>query len=281
MKITNTIADTRDAIKAARSSGKTIGFVPTMGALHAGHFSLIEAAKKECDYIVVSIFLNPTQFGPNEDLANYPRTFGEDCSGCEKLGTDLIFAPTPEIMYPKETLTWVTVDKLTDNLCGSSRPNHFRGVTTVVTKLFNIVQPDFAYFGQKDAQQLSVLEKMVEQLDIPITIKRCPIIRESDGLAMSSRNKYLSSEERQQAICLKEALDSANQLFSSGTRDTIEIISEMNEVISEYPLARVDYISIVDNELLQPIEEIGKPALAALAVYVGQTRLIDNIVLNP
>ena len=281
MIITNTISDTRKAIAAARSSGKTIGFVPTMGALHAGHYSLVQAAKKECDLVAVSIFINPTQFGPNEDLANYPRTFADDCTGCEQNGADIMFVPTPEIMYPNEKLTWVTVDKLTDNLCGSSRPNHFRGVTTVVTKLFNIIQPDIAYFGQKDAQQLSVLEKMVEQLNIPVTIKRCPIVREADGLAMSSRNEYLSEQEREQAICLKDAIDSACQLFNSGTRNAIEIIDEMNQVISEYPLARIDYISIVDNEFLQPITQIDKPALVALAVYMGQTRLIDNVVLAP
>lgn len=281
MKITESISEIRKTISTIKKADKTVGFVPTMGALHAGHFSLIEAARKECNYVVVSIFVNPTQFGPNEDLAKYPRTFQDDCSGCEQYGTDLIFAPTPEIMYPDEPLTWVNVEKVTDYLCGDSRPGHFRGVATVVAKLFNIVMPDVAYFGQKDAQQLSVLELMVDQLNFPVCIRRCPIIREADGLAMSSRNKYLSPQERQQAICLKMAIDSAEQLFKSGITSTVELIDEMYQVISDYPLAKIDYISVVDNQLLQPIAEIDRPALLALAVFLGNTRLIDNIILRP
>lgn len=281
MIITETIEATREQIRLARQAGKTVGFVPTMGALHDGHYSLVQAARHDCDFVVVSIFVNPTQFGPGEDLDKYPRTFQDDCDGCQENGTDLIFAPNPQIMYPDQTLVWVTVDKLADTLCGGSRPGHFRGVTTIVTKLFNIVQPDIAYFGQKDAQQVSVLEKMVEQLNIPVSVKRCPIVRESDGLAMSSRNRYLSPEERQQAICLKEALDAAAQLFSSGCQNSVELISEMSQVIRQYPLARIDYISIVDNQMLCPVETIQSPALLALAVFFGKTRLIDNMILAP
>ena len=281
MIVSSSISEIRNEIKQARSQGKIIGFVPTMGALHEGHFSLIKAASEKCDYIVASIFVNPTQFGPNEDLDKYPRTFSSDCDGCEKLGTNLIFAPTPEIMYPEECLTWVTVEKLTDHLCGSARPGHFKGVTTVVTKLFNIVQPDYAFFGQKDAQQLSVLEMMTKQLNIPVNIIRCPIVRESDGLAMSSRNKYLTSDQRSQAICLNESLTSAKALFKTGVRNSMEIIDEIKQVIMDYPLANIDYISIVDNETLQPVKTIEKTALAAIAVYFDQTRLIDNKILIP
>lgn len=281
MLVTSSINDVREATKSCKKNAQTIGFVPTMGALHQGHFSLVEQARKFTDFVIVSIFVNPTQFSPNEDLDKYPRTFESDCDGCLNAGTDLIFAPTPEIMYPDENLTWVSVDKLTNYLCGASRPNHFRGVTTVVTKLFNIVQPDMAFFGQKDAQQLAVLKKMAQQLNMPVTIVGCPIVREHDGLAMSSRNKYLNPEERQQALCLSEAIKTAEQMFSDGTRNASEIIKYMSQTIADFPAAKIDYISIVDNELLQPVEIIEKPALTALAVYIGQTRLIDNVVLIP
>ena len=279
MIIAETIDKVREQVSLVKKTGKIVGVVPTMGALHEGHYSLIRQCRQECDYVVVTIFVNPTQFGPTEDLDKYPKTFEQDCAGCEDCGADMIFAPTPDVMYPDETLTWVTVDKLTENLCGSSRPTHFRGVTTVVSKLFNIVLPDIAYFGQKDAQQASVIEKMTRQLNFPVQIKRCPIVREPDGLAMSSRNKYLTAEQREQAICLKRSLDAAKELFDNGCRDCNTIISRMREVISSYPLAKVDYISIVDNELVTEIDTIAAPALVALAVYLGQTRLIDNTVL--
>ena len=280
MIIADTIDKVREEIYSIKVDGKIVGVVPTMGALHEGHYSLVRLCREECDYVVVTIFLNPTQFGPNEDLEKYPNTFEQDCIGCEKCGADLIFAPAPEIMYPDKSLTWVVVEGLTENLCGRSRPNHFRGVTTVVSKLFNIVLPDIAYFGQKDAQQVSVIEKMTKQLNFPVTIKRCPIVREPDGLAMSSRNKYLNAEERQQAVCLKNAIDIAEKLFNNGCKDCDVIIAEMEEVISQYPLAKIDYISIVDNELIIEIEKIESPALVALAVFMGDTRLIDNVILR-
>ncbi len=280
MIIADTIDSVRKEIYSAKAAGKVVGVVPTMGALHDGHYSLVSQCRKECDYVVVTIFVNPTQFGPNEDLDKYPKTFEQDCAGCKSCGADLIFAPTPEVMYPDKTLTWVTVEGLTENLCGSSRPTHFRGVTTVVAKLFNIVLPDIAYFGQKDAQQVSIIEKMTEQLNFPTQIKRCPIIRESDGLAMSSRNKYLNKEERQQAICLKKAIDTAEQQFNNGCMDCKVIIDEMRQVISDYSMAKIDYISIVDNELITYVDKIEAPVLVALAVYIGNTRLIDNIVLS-
>ena len=280
MIIADTIDQVREQVISAKASGKTVGVVPTMGALHEGHYSLVQRCRQECDYVVVTIFVNPTQFGPNEDLDKYPKTFEQDCHGCEVCGVDMIFTPTPEVMYPDETLTWVTVEGLTETLCGNSRPNHFRGVTTVVSKLFNIVLPDIAYFGQKDAQQLSVIEKMTAQLNFPVAIKRCPIVREPDGLAMSSRNKYLDHDQRKQAICLKQAIDTAEDLFANGCRDCKVIISEMQDIISHYNQARIDYISIVDNELLINIEQVSSTALVALAVYIGNTRLIDNTVLN-
>ncbi len=281
MIITNSINDTRKQIAAARRAGKTIGFVPTMGALHEGHFSLVRAARQKSDFVVVSIFVNPTQFGPNEDLDKYPRTFEQDCQGCSLNGADMVFAPDSQVMYPEENLTWVNVENITDRLCGASRPGHFRGVTTVVTKLFNIVQPDIACFGQKDAQQVSVIETMVRQLNMPVTIIRCPIVREPDGLAMSSRNRYLDHQERHQALCLKLALDKAAGLFAAGCSDAATLITAMENIISQYPLARIDYIAIVDNQLLCPIEKINTQTLIALAVFIGKTRLIDNITLTP
>ena len=250
-----------------------------MGALHAGHGSLIEAAADETDFVVVSIFVNPTQFGPGEDLDTYPRTFEVDAAFCEKLGADLVFAPSADEMYPDEQITWVEVEKLTDSLCGANRPGHFKGVTTVCAKLFNIVQPDIAYFGQKDAQQALVIQRMVGDLNMPMKIRICPIIRESDGLAMSSRNQYLSPEERKRALCLHQALTACKEKINAGQRNAIELIAEMEQIIKESN-GEIDYITITDPQTLKPIETIEHKALIALAVKIGQTRLIDNILIN-
>jgi len=282
MDILRTIEETRAWLSPRRRAGERIGFFPTLGALHEGHLSLIRQCRAECDVAVVSIFLNPTQFGPQEDLAKYPQTFEADAAACRAEGVDLIFAPGPEEMYPLEKLTWVTVERLSEHLCGAKRPGHFRGVCTVVAKLFNIIHPDVAYFAQKDAQQLAIICRMVEELNFPIEIRKCPTVREADGLAMSSRNVYLTGEQRRQTICLNKALNEARQLFENGLRDTHTIIAAMTGIIRDYaPDAKIDYISIVDNELLQPLTIIDKPALIALAVKIGSTRLIDNIVVDP
>jgi pantoate--beta-alanine ligase len=278
MNIAATINDIRHCVRSARQAGKRVGLVPTMGALHAGHGSLIEQAAKECDYVVVSIFVNPTQFGPNEDFARYPRTFDQDVAYCQRLGADVIFAPTAEQMYPHPQRTWVEVEKLTDGLCGASRPGHFRGVTTVCAKLFNIVTPDVAYFGQKDAQQAVVIRRMVEDLNFPMTIRVCPIVREPDGLAMSSRNRYLSPAERQKAVCLYQALETCRRDFAQGCRAANGLIEHMRGLI-EGAGGRIDYICIVDLETLEPVETITRPTLVAVAVFFGSTRLIDNCVL--
>lgn len=279
MKIITTIAEARDCVRASRRDGKRIGLVPTMGALHAGHGALIERAVAECDFVVVSLFVNPTQFAPTEDLARYPRTFEQDKAYCEKLGADVIFAPAAGEMYPQEQITWVTVEKLTDKLCGASRPGHFRGVTTVCAKLFNITTPNVAYFGQKDAQQAVVIRRMVADLNLPLEIRVCPIVREPDGLAMSSRNRYLSPDERQRAVCLHQALEHSRQRAAEGCRDAATLISEMQAII-ENARGRIDYINIVDTETLESVARIVQPCLVALAVHIGSTRLIDNCILD-
>ena len=281
MIIAKTIAETRKVISHGRAACKSIGLVATMGALHEGHMSLIGRCRSECDYTVVSIFVNPTQFGPNEDLARYPRTFDGDCQMCESNGVDLIFAPDDKEMYPGENLTWVDVDKLSAHLCGASRQGHFRGVCTVVAKLFNIVQPDFAYFGEKDAQQLAIIGRMISDLNIPVEIRSCPTVRAEDGLALSSRNKNLDPQQRKQACCLYQALNKARALIRAGQVESSVIIEAMAEVIARQPQAQIDYISIVDSNLLQPIKQIDRPVLIALAVRVGGTRLIDNIIIDP
>jgi len=281
MIIAETISHTRDLIKQARLEEKTIGLVPTMGALHEGHFSLIRRCVMECDFSVVSIFINPTQFGPTEDLDKYPRTFEADTCSCRDLGVDLIFAPPTEQMYASENLAWINVEKLTDHLCGSTRPTHFRGVCTVVAKLFNIIQPDIAYFGQKDAQQLAVIRRMVQDLNIPVDIRPCPIVRDPHGLALSSRNDYLSPDQKCLALCLSQALSHARELVAAGTTDSATIINAMQSIILGQPQTRIDYISIVDSQLLQPLEQIDRPALIALAVHIGPARLIDNILVEP
>ena len=279
MEVVYTIEDVRQTMRQARMVGKTIGLVPTMGALHAGHGSLIEAAVKGCDYVVVTIFVNPTQFGPGEDLDKYPRTLETDAAFCEEFCADLVFAPSADEMYPEEQMAWVEVEKLTDGLCGANRPGHFRGVTTVCAKLFNIVQADIAYFGQKDAQQAAVIRRMVSDLNLPLQICICSIVREADGLAMSSRNQYLSSEERKRALCLYKALKVCREKVRDGQRDAYTLTDIMKEIIVR-DRCQIDYVSIVDPETLEPLKTVTDRALVALAVHMGPTRLIDNILID-
>jgi len=280
MKVAKTIESIRNLVKAARRRGKKIGFVPTMGALHIGHVSLIEAAKKKCDFVVVSIFVNPTQFCPGEDLEKYPRPFEDDLEICRKAGVDAVFAPTPEQMYPGENLTWVNVEKLTEPLCGQFRPGHFRGVTTVCAKLFNIVAPDIAFFGQKDAQQAIVIKRMVADLNMPLEIVICPTVREPDGLAVSSRNQYLTAEQRKDAAYVYKSLQKFRQMVNAGITDTVKIVAEMRDVLKRIPSIEIEYVSIVDAETLANVEQIGGKVLAAVAVRIGSTRLIDNILVD-
>ena len=277
MKIVSTIEEVRAQVKEWKKEGKTIGFVPTMGYLHEGHMSLIDAAG-ENDKVVVSIFVNPMQFGPTEDLASYPRDLEHDAKLCEEHGVDLIFHPTTEEMYGDQFYSYVDMDVLTKELCGLSRPVHFRGVCTVVTKLFNIVTPDRAYFGQKDAQQLAVIKRMVKDLNMPLTITGCPIIREADGLAKSSRNTYLSIEEREAALVLSRSIFLGKEMVEKGERDCKRILAAMTEEIEKEPLAKIDYVKIVDLDTMQQVEKIDRGILAAIAVYIGKTRLIDNFM---
>ena len=267
-------------ISAEKRAGKTIGCVPTMGALHDGHISLIRAARRGCDLVVVTIFVNPTQFGPTEDLDDYPRTFEADIAVCEREGTDYVFAPSNDAMYPEGAATWVTVEGVTEGLCGATRPAHFRGVTTVVAKLFNIVQPDKAYFGEKDYQQLMAIKKMVADLDFPVEIVPMPIVREPDGIAMSSRNKYLSEDERRDALALHRSLEFARTRIAEGERSAQTILDEMRTLIDEISSARIDYVAVVDAETLEPVESVESTVLVAVAVYIGSTRLIDNTVVS-
>lgn len=250
-----------------------------MGALHKGHLSLVRAARAQCDFVVASIFVNPLQFGPNEDFAKYPRTIGRDCELLEREGVAVVFAPTPDEMYPKGTATFVEVEGLPQKLEGRTRPTHFHGVTTVVNKLFNIVQPERAFFGQKDAQQVVILRKMVRDLDMDVEIVVCPIVRESDGLAMSSRNRYLSPRERQQALVLNRALMRIRALIDQGERDASKLVEAGNSVVAEEPAVRLDYLEIVDGETLDAVIDISKGALVAIAAFVGPTRLIDNLLV--
>jgi pantoate--beta-alanine ligase len=263
-----------------RRQGKTIGFVPTMGALHAGHQSLIKRAREANDIVVVSIFVNPTQFGPGEDFEKYPRMLQDDLAKCRDVGADLVFAPETADMYAENQSTYIEVLKLTENLCGLSRPGHFRGVATVVAKLFNIVLPHRAYFGEKDYQQLQVIKRMARDLFFPIEIVPVPTFREKDGLAMSSRNMYLSPEERIDALVLKEALDHFRKRVEEGERDAMILIKEMSDLIGEVPSAEVDYVAVVNAETLEDIKTIQGKVLAALAVRIGTTRLIDNTVVQ-
>ncbi|HUU70557.1 MAG TPA: pantoate--beta-alanine ligase [Planctomycetota bacterium] len=281
MQVIHTCREMSEFSTKARKAGQTIGFVPTMGALHEGHYSLMRRARAENDAVVASIFVNPTQFGPNEDLAKYPRTFDQDLAGCEKAGVSVVFAPTPAEMYPAGFDTYVTQDRLTGVMCGASRPGHFRGVLTVCCKLFNVVSPDVAYFGQKDYQQCQVIKRMVADLCMALRIEVCPTVREPDGLAMGSRNRYLSYAERFDAVCLYRALKLAEQLAADGETAVHAIIDAMEGVIREVPSATVDYITIADAESLQPLETLQGSAVAALAVKIGATRLIDNVLIGP
>ena len=274
MQVTKTVKETRDIVKAWKREGLTVGLVPTMGFLHEGHASLIKRAREENDRVVVSVFVNPTQFGPNEDLESYPRDFGRDSQLCERMGADLIFHPEPEDMYDNPC-AFVSIEKLSDNLCGKTRPIHFRGVCTVVSKLFNIVTPDRAYFGQKDAQQLAIIKRMVRDLNFDIEIVGCPIVREEDGLAKSSRNTYLSPEERKAALCLSKSVAKGQEIIREGM-NADDLLIEMRKVIEAEPLAVIDYVSAVDALTMEPVNTIDRPVLVAMAVYIGKTRLIDN-----
>lgn len=278
MKIAETIKDVRETVKAWRKEGLTVGLVPTMGFLHEGHESLIRRSAEDNDRTVVSVFVNPMQFGKNEDLETYPRDFERDSRICGEAGADLIFHPAPEEMYPSQFFTYTDMDTITDGLCGSGRPGHFRGVCTVVGKLFHIAAPDRAYFGQKDAQQLAVIRKMVRDLNFDLEVVGCPTVREADGLAKSSRNSYLSEEERTQAVILNQTLKYARDAIDAGERDVKKLRGNMVRMIETKPLAEIEYIEFVDGEILQPVERLEKPTLIALAVRFGKTRLIDNYI---
>ena len=278
MRIETTVNAVKEQVKAWKAEGLSIGFVPTMGYLHEGHGSLIKAARAGNDKVVVSIFVNPMQFGPKEDLASYPRDLEKDSALCESLGADLIFHPEPSEMYHDNFSSYVDMTGLTEELCGLSRAGHFRGVCTVVNKLFNIVQPDRAYFGQKDAQQLAVIKHMVEDLNMNIEIIGCPIIREEDGLAKSSRNTYLSAEERKAALVLSRSINLGRKMVEDGETNTAVIIKAMTELINEEPMARIDYVKAVDGLTISQIDKVQKPMLVAIAVYIGTTRLIDNFI---
>jgi pantoate--beta-alanine ligase len=270
----------RAASGAIRRADKRLGFVPTMGALHEGHLSLVRAARASSDAVAASIFVNPTQFGPNEDLAKYPRSFERDCELLQREGVKLLFAPSVEEMYPAGGVTWVTVEGLSDKLDGRSRPGHFRGVTTVVAKLFHIVEPDASFFGQKDAAQVAIIRRMVRDLHLPLEIVTCPIVREADGLAMSSRNAYLDPEQRKRALVLHRSLMRVQRLAEAGEREVSKLLAAGREEFVKESSVRLDYFEIVDPDKLDLVEDISAGALVAVAAYVGSTRLIDNIVFG-
>jgi len=280
MKIITKITELKAEIKALKSNGKIIGLVPTMGCLHEGHLSLVRSSVKKADCTVVSIFVNPTQFSPNEDFREYPRDLKHDSEILEREGVDYLFIPEASAMYPEGFKTYIEVHDLQDKLCGRSRQGHFRGVCTVVLKLFNIVDPDISFFGQKDAQQAIVLKRMVKDLDLDVNIEILPIIREKDGLALSSRNTYLDPEQRKAALCLSKSLREADEMFNSGERKSARIIRRMEEIIKSEALAKIDYVRIVDLNNLDPLARIEKEALIAVAVFIGKNRLIDNTVIN-
>ena len=283
MKLCKTVAELREEITLAKAAGKTIGLVPTMGALHEGHASLIKAAAMENELVVVSVFVNPTQFGPNEDLDAYPRTLEADCKLAEGMSADIVFAPTPAEMYPSEDMTWVEVTgDITKVLCGRTRPIHFRGVTTVVSKLFNLAQPDHAYFGQKDAQQAEVIKRMVKDLFFNVQLRIMPIVREADGLAKSSRNTYLSKAERAAAVVLSSSLETAQTLFDAGERDSKKLVDGVKKLIGDEPMADIDYVEMYALPGLKPVPEVLTEGqyLLAVAVKFGSTRLIDNVILE-
>lgn len=281
MKLIHNPDEMRGASRAARVRGARVGLVPTMGALHKGHLSLVRAAREWCDFVAASIFVNPTQFGPNEDFSKYPRNLDRDCQMLEKEGLDVLFAPNADEMYPAGSVTWVEVEKMSERLCGKSRPGHFRGVTTVVAKLFNIVEPDAAFFGQKDAAQVAIIKRMVRDLNMAVEIQVCPIIREADGLAMSSRNAYLNSQERKSALVLYRSMLTAKNRFDAGERDASTLIDSAKAEFARNPEVRLDYFEIVDPDTLDPEPAINKRVLIAVAAFVGNTRLIDNILLEP
>ena len=280
MRVVKSVKEVRDTVKEWKAQGLSVGFVPTMGYLHEGHESLIKKAVKDNDRVVVSIFVNPMQFGPTEDLDKYPRDLERDSKLCENAGANLIFHPEKEEMYFEDFSSYVDINGLSDELCGKSRPIHFRGVCTVVTKLFNIVNPDRAYFGEKDAQQLAIIRRFVRDLNIDIEIIGCPIIREEDGLAKSSRNTYLSKEERQAALILSQSLNLAKDAINSGERNSSVVIDIISNSIKKEPLAKIDYIEVVDSLAMKPVKTIEKSVLVAIAVYIGKTRLIDNFTFN-
>lgn len=280
IKVLSTVDETRAQVKEWKKQGLTVGLVPTMGFLHEGHQSLIKKAVEENDKVVVSVFVNPIQFAPNEDLETYPRDLESDKKLCDSTGADLIFHPTPDEMYPGGFSTHIQMDNLTKELCGKTRPNHFGGVCTVVGKLFNIVKPDKAYFGQKDAQQLAIIKRMVRDLNFDLEVVGCPIIREPDGLAKSSRNTYLSADERKAALILSKSIELGKELVASGEKNAQTIIKAMTDKINTEPLARIDYVNVVDALNIEPIDVIKGETLVAIAVYIGKTRLIDNFIIS-
>jgi pantoate--beta-alanine ligase len=280
MEVIETVANMHKKVNSLRTTGKTISFVPTMGFLHDGHVELMKIGKKIADILILSIFVNPTQFGPNEDFDQYPRDMDGDLAKANKAGVDIVYTPAVDEMYPEGYQTKVTVGEITKFLCGASRPGHFEGVTTVVNKLFNIVKPNFAVFGQKDFQQLAVIRRMVIDLNMDIKIVGAPIVRESDGLAMSSRNKYLSPEQRESALCLKKSIDLASKMVQEGERSSEKILNSVKKFIQGHPFTDIDYVNICDPETLEDIDMIEEDVLLALAVKVGTTRLIDNSVLS-
>ena len=279
MKIVETVKEVREQVKEWKKQGLTVGFVPTMGYLHEGHKSLMDAARKDNDKVVVSIFVNPMQFGPTEDLATYPRDLDHDAALCESAGVDLIFHPEPEEMYEKDFCSFVDMTGLTEGLCGKTRPIHFRGVCTVVNKFFNIVTPDRAYFGQKDGQQLAVIKRMVRDLNMDIEIIGCPIVREEDGLAKSSRNTYLSPEERKAALILSKTVALGKELAKTA-KDANKVVEAMKKNIETEPMAKIDYVEAVDALSMEPVEKLEGTCMLAMAVYIGKTRLIDNTLIN-
>ena len=282
MEIVRTIPWMKETVRQARADNHVVGFIPTMGALHEGHLSLIRRARMDCSRVFASIFLNPTQFGPNEDLTKYPRTFDADVEKLTAAGVNVLFAPESKEVYPPEFRTHVDVQGLSEKLEGKSRPGHFRGVATVVLKLFEIVQPQFAFFGRKDAQQVRILQQMATDLNLDVKIVVCPIVREPDGLALSSRNTYLNSEERLAATVLHRALDAARREANTGTRDALQLQASIQGILASEPLVRMDYIAIVDAGSFEPVSRIsGGPVYALLAVHVGKTRLIDNLLIEP
>jgi len=279
MKVIKKIDKMRNEVSGIKSRGMSIGFVPTMGYLHEGHLSLVRESLRKADVTVVSIFVNPAQFGPREDFNEYPRDLNRDSEVLEREGVDYLFVPESDEIYPQGHKAYVEVYDLQDKLCGHSRPGHFRGVCTVMLKLFNIINPDISFFGQKDAQQVIILKRMVKELNLEVIIEVLPIIREEDGLALSSRNKYFTQEERKAALVLSKSLKEAQSMMEKGQRDSAAIIKEMKEIIGREPLAKIDYVEIVDVDKLNPVAEIEKEALVAMAIFIGKVRLIDNTIL--